>query len=179
MNAAVRMFAGLLIAAAPAVAYELPDELRERVDALIASVEQSPSTVDTVGERAAVLFDWANAASLEGAFIPKNVSLAVNGTMNPTPGTDPPGFFIDLIDLYVRQLATLAEDPNAWIGGDRAGDPSPSGQRSDDRGRVDGRFQGHRPRWRHHHQSSRDGRLQPPPDHRTVRSRMGEHLQQS
>lgn len=108
------LLTALFLTATMASAYELSPDLQARVDRLIAEVESTPSNVDNVAARAATLFEWANAASLEGAFIPKNLSLVVNSTLNPTPGTEPSGFMVGSIDLYVRQLAILAADPAAF-----------------------------------------------------------------
>ncbi|MXZ36836.1 MAG: hypothetical protein F4Z19_01000 [Holophagales bacterium] len=55
---------GMLVAASPVLSAELDPDLRARVDALIADVGESPTTVSNVAERTPVLWEWANAVSM-------------------------------------------------------------------------------------------------------------------
>ncbi len=103
----------VLLAASPGAAYELDADLRARVDELIADVGQSPTTAANIGERMLVLWEWANAVSLQGAFVPKNLPLVALYGPFPRPGTGPSPFQVEAVDDYVRQLAWLDEDEEA------------------------------------------------------------------
>ncbi len=103
----------VLVATSPAVAVELDADLRARVDALIAEVDRSPTTASNIAERIPVLWEWANAVSLQGAFVPKNLPLVAFYGPFPRPGTEPSLVQIEAVDDYVRQLAWLDEDEAA------------------------------------------------------------------
>ena len=105
--------AGAVALAPAARGYELDPELRARVDALIAEVDRSPTTAANVAERMPVLWEWANAVSLQGAFVPKNLPLVAFYGPFPRPGTAPSPFQVEAVDDYVRQLAWLEEDEAA------------------------------------------------------------------
>ena len=100
--------------ATPAIAYDLDRDLRRRVKALVVAVEETPTTADTAVERMAVLLEWANAASLEGAFVPKNLTLAGVYVPHPRPGTEISPRYVAEIDTWVRHLASLDDDPDAF-----------------------------------------------------------------
>ena len=109
----VLVVVSVLVAASPAAAYELDADLRARVDELIADVGQSPTTAANIAERMPVLWEWANAVSLQGAFVPKNLPLVALYGPFPRPGTGPSPFQVEAVDDYVRQLAWLDEDEEA------------------------------------------------------------------
>src|SRR6185503_9823622 len=50
----------------PKGAAYLDTELRREVDALVAAIDSAPTTADNCGERARVLWRWANAWALTG-----------------------------------------------------------------------------------------------------------------
>ena len=104
---------GGLVAASPAAGQGLDADLRARVDALIAEVERSPTTASNVAERMPVLWEWANAVSLQGGFVPKNLPLVAFYGPFPRPGSEPSPSQIEAVDDYVRQLAWLDEDEEA------------------------------------------------------------------
>ncbi|MCE2559718.1 MAG: hypothetical protein J4F98_14255, partial [Acidobacteria bacterium] len=60
-----------------------------------------------------VLWEWANAVSLEGGFVPKNLPLVAFYGPFPRPGSEPSPSQIEAVDDYVRQLAWLDEDEEA------------------------------------------------------------------
>ena len=102
----------LLAIAVPAAAYDLPDVLRARVEALVTEAA-TPTTRENAVERMAILWEWANVVSLQGGFIPKNLPLAAHYVPHPTPGTVVTQRYLEAIDLYVRHLAMLDRDPEA------------------------------------------------------------------
>ncbi len=102
-----------LVGAAPAAGQGLDADLEFRVDALIAEVERSPTTTSNMAERVAVLWEWANAVSLQGAFVPKNLPLIAFYGPFPRPGARAAPYHVEAVDDYVRQLAWLDEDEEA------------------------------------------------------------------
>ena len=86
---------------------ELSPDLRAAVDRLKADVERSPSDRDNAAFRMAVLWRWANAVSVAGGFVPKNLPLAAYYVPNPTPGRQLGARYLEAIDLYVLSLAAL------------------------------------------------------------------------
>ena len=109
----VLVLAGVLVAVSPGRSAELDPDLRARVDALIADVAEAPTAVSNVAERIPVLWEWANAVSLQGGFVPKNLPLVAFYGPFPRPGTEPAPFQLASMDDYVRQLAWLEEDAEA------------------------------------------------------------------
>ena len=103
----------LLVFAPPALGYDLPGDLRQRVDRLVAAVQAEPTTLATADERVAVLWEWANAISLQGAVVPKNLPYVGLYVPYPIPGTEPNPNHLEAIDTYVRHLSFLEEDPRA------------------------------------------------------------------
>ena len=108
-----------LLFSSPVLGYELPAELRQRVDRLVAGVEASPTTANNAVERMAVLWEWANEVSVQGGFVPQNLSLVAlsilqapdyRDSADPSFGTDQ----IAAVDNYVRHLALLDEEPRAF-----------------------------------------------------------------
>ncbi len=87
---------------------DLGPELQARVDALIADVERTPTTAATIAERMPVLWEWANAVSMQSGFVPKNLPLVAFFGPYPRPGAQPPQNQVEAVDDYVRYLS--------WIG---------------------------------------------------------------
>lgn len=102
-----------LVAAVPCRGYELPQELRQRVETLIGDVAAAPSNAAGAAQRMAVLWEWANAVSLQDGFVPKNLPLVAVNVAHPLPGTTVNPDHLAAIDIYVRQLAWLDRDPEA------------------------------------------------------------------
>ena len=114
LNGGVALVAAAVLAiGSPAPSAELESELRARVDALIAEVGNSPTTASNIAERIPVLWEWANAVSLQGGFVPKNLPLVAFYGPFPRPGTAPSRVQVEAVDDYVRQLAWLDEDEEA------------------------------------------------------------------
>ncbi len=107
------LVAGVVAAVSPGLSAELDPELRDRVAALVAEVARSPTTASNVAERAPVLWEWANAVSMQGGFVPKNLPLVVFLGPFPRPGAEPAPFQLASMDDYVRQLAWLDADADA------------------------------------------------------------------
>ena len=87
----------------------LDDSLRAEVNALIASVQASPTNAENVRERADVLWRWTNKWALAGRFVPVNLTTAVTGVLGFDGSTRPAQH--RGIDGYVHQLAFVDEDP--------------------------------------------------------------------
>ena len=97
----------LALAAAGAEDYLSP-ELRARVEDLKAAVEAQPSTVGTARDRAQTLWEWLNAYSLTGRYMPVNATATVSGIL----AYERVGGFGGL-DNTVREIAVLDGDPDA------------------------------------------------------------------
>lgn len=102
-----------LLIALPSWAYELEPELRHRVDRLLVEVKAAASTPENVAPRAEVLWEWGNAVSLQGGFVPKNLPLVTGYVRNPTPGMGINPAYLAAVDTYVFLLAHLDRDPEA------------------------------------------------------------------
>ena len=107
-----------LLFSSPLLGYELPAELRQRVDRLVAGVEASPTTANNAVERMGVLWEWANEVSVQGGFVPQNLSYAALSVLLAPDYRDPanPSFGADQIaavDNYTRHLAILDKAPEA------------------------------------------------------------------
>ena len=98
----------LALAAAGAEEEYLSPELRTRVEDLKAAVEAEPSTVGTARERALTLWEWLNAYSLTGRYMPVNATATVSSIL----AYDRVGGF-GALDNAVRELAILDGDPGA------------------------------------------------------------------
>lgn len=103
----------LLAAATPGAAYELEPGLRNRVERLIDLVDAVPTNPGDAATRTEILWEWANAVSLGGGFVPKNLPLVTVGLTRPMPGSRPNPAYLEAVDNYVRQLARLDLDPQA------------------------------------------------------------------
>lgn len=95
-------------------AVELPPELGDRVDRLLAEIESDPTTSDTLVARSRVLWEWANHLSLEGIYVPKMLPVIVARAPAPRPGTEVPARYSVGLDNWARQLAALQRDPRAF-----------------------------------------------------------------
>ncbi len=105
---------GLLQTASHAAApITLDRDLTQRVEALLADIERQPTSRDTLVERSRVLWDWANALSLEGVYIPKMLPVVVARAPAPRPGTRAPASYPTDLDNYAHFLAMMQEDRDA------------------------------------------------------------------
>jgi len=99
---------GLALPCAGAEEDYLSPELRTRVTALIAEVETEPSTRENARERARTLWEWINAYSLTGRYVPVDATLRVSGVLTYTRVGPFPS-----LDQTIRELAILDGDPGA------------------------------------------------------------------
>ena len=88
MRSKVLLLAAFLFSS-PLLGYDLPAELRQRVDRLVAGVETSPTTANNAVERMAVLWEWANEVLVQGGFVPQNLSYAALVILLPPDYRDP------------------------------------------------------------------------------------------
>ena len=85
----------------------LDTDLRARVETLKAHVAARATDPHTAPERAATLWDWANAWALSGRYLPVNLTTSVRRSgLSTTAG-------MAAVDAYVVELATLDERPDA------------------------------------------------------------------
>lgn len=105
--AILSVFLAAAVAGAPREDYLSP-ELRTEVENLTAAVEREPSTAATAKARARTLWQWLNAYSLAGRYVPVNATATVSGVLayNRTGG-------FSGLDDTVRELAILDGDPGA------------------------------------------------------------------
>ena len=96
---------GLAVVAAGAEDYLSP-ELRARVDTLKAAVETDPTTVANARDRAQTLWEWLNAYSLTGRYVPVNATVSSILTYNQVGG-------FGGLENTIRELAILDDDPGA------------------------------------------------------------------
>ncbi len=95
--------------AQPTTDYLTPD-LRARVERLKADVQQVPTNTTNVAERSRVLWNWANALSLDGGVLPVNLTQAVSFVFAyPDLMADRH----DVIDGFIQELTLLDEEPGA------------------------------------------------------------------
>ena len=95
---------------APAPDYLAPD-IRATVEALKADLRRVPTNDLNVGNRARVLWQWINAYSLTGRYVPVNATQAVSTTLAyPTARTRAR---YDILDRYIREFTLLDEQPGA------------------------------------------------------------------
>ena len=105
-RAAVAMVSAWLALAAAGAEDYLSPELRARVEDLKAAVETDPSTAATARDRAQTLWEWLNAYSLTGRYVPVNATVSSILTYNQVGG-------FGALDNTVRELAILDGDPDA------------------------------------------------------------------
>jgi hypothetical protein len=99
--------------AAPADDYLSP-ELRARVERLKADVEREATTLQTIGERADVLWDWANAYAMEGGVIPNDLPLMIRSTRElDSPEVKGLNQYAMYFDVFVREMRVKDEIPGA------------------------------------------------------------------
>ena len=84
---------------------------REEVEDLKRSVELTPTNRENARDRSRILWKWVNAYSLQGEYVPVNLTQLVSNLLSyPLPQATPR--FTDL-DSYVRELALRESDPDA------------------------------------------------------------------
>ena len=99
--------AALSSMAAPGDDYLAP-ELRARVEALVADVANDPTSDANAKQRAGTLWEWLNAYSRTGRYVPVNATATVSTVLAyGRPGRFP------ALDQTVRELAILDDDPAA------------------------------------------------------------------
>ena len=103
--AIVSLWLAAAVAGAPEEDYLTP-ALRAKVEDLKAAVEAEPSTVATARDRAQALWEWLNAYSLTGRYVPVNATVSSILTYNQVGG-------FGGLDNTVRELAILDGDPDA------------------------------------------------------------------
>ncbi|NIP14730.1 MAG: DUF3604 domain-containing protein [Pseudomonadales bacterium] len=95
--------------AQPTTDYLTPD-LRARVEKLKADVAQLPTNTTNVSERSRLLWDWANAFSLDGGVLPVNLTQAVSFVFAyPDLMEDRH----DIIDGFIQEMTLLDQEPEA------------------------------------------------------------------
>ena len=87
----------------------LDPELREEVDNLVRSVEETPTNSQNVRERAATLWRWTNAWALAGHFVPVNQTTVVSNILGYESQTRPAQH--RNIEYYIRSFAFVDQDP--------------------------------------------------------------------
>lgn len=91
----------------------LSPESRARVERLKAEVARERTSVETVVERARVLWEWANAFSLRGGVIPVELTM-VCGMVLAWEGEQPiPVDPLVYLDRYVHELTVREQQPDA------------------------------------------------------------------
>ena len=89
--------------------------LRREVEALIAAIEAEPTTAATCGERARVLWRWANAWSLTGRQVGYDAISMLAGVAASEARGEPCGKRILAdIDDEIRELAMRDREPDAF-----------------------------------------------------------------
>ena len=101
----------LLVVPAAHSADYLSPELRQKVDQLIEDVNSQPTNASNVRQRAGVFWDWANAWSMDGRYLPVNLTPAVAAVLG-FPGPIRPARHRAL-DGYILELALLDAEPDA------------------------------------------------------------------
>jgi hypothetical protein len=99
----------------PARREPLPSDLRERVQRLEADVAQAPTRLGTLANRAAVLWEWANALAIEGGVIPDDLPALIAavraGAATGRSARSPA--LAEQLDRYVHELAVKTSAPGA------------------------------------------------------------------
>ena len=84
---------------------------REEVEDLKKSVENTPSNRENARDRSRILWKWVNAYSLQGEYVPVNLTQLISNLLSyPLPQGGQR--FVEL-DSYVRELALRESNPNA------------------------------------------------------------------
>ena len=105
MVAIIPVWLAVAVAGASEEDYLSP-ALRAKVEDLKAAVEAEPSTVATARDRAQALWEWLNAYSLTGRYVPVNATVSSILTYNQVGG-------FGGLDNTIRELAILDGDPDA------------------------------------------------------------------
>ncbi len=106
----------LLCCASGAAQDYLPPELRAQVEALKADVAATPSNAANAAARARTLWQWVNAYSLTGRYVPVNATQVVSGVLSYPGGLgriaalDPTIAELALHEEYLDALGTLTAD---------------------------------------------------------------------
>ena len=85
----------------------LDPDLRARVEKLKADVAARPTDANTVRQRTDVLWDWLNAYSMTGGYLPVDLTTVVRRTAPASPGG------LAVIDAFIGELTVLDERPEA------------------------------------------------------------------
>ena len=149
----------------------LDPDLRARVETLKAEVAERPTDADTVRQRTDVLWDWLNAYSMTGGYLPVDVTTVVRRTAPASPAG------LARIDAFIGELTFLDERPDAPRPAQRRHralrGPFPSGVHAD----LGSRHAGSRSRRRHRGDPALHGELRRLPDRRPGRRRPREHCE--
>ena len=100
----------------------LTDEQRAKIEALKADVAATATTNETVHERARITWDWVNAHSMAGHYVPVNLPQSISRALSY-----PPPARLAALDLAVKELAIHEDDPNAVGPLVHEGGPFPAG----------------------------------------------------
>jgi len=89
--------------------------LRQDVESLIAAIESTPTTAQTCGARARVLWRWANAWALTGRLVSQEAISMLAGVSASEVRGEPCGKrILAEMDNEIRELATRDRDPGAF-----------------------------------------------------------------
>ena len=77
------------------------------METLKAEVAERPTDADTVRQRTDVLWDWLNAYSMTGGYLPVDVTTVVRRTAPASPAG------LARIDAFIGELTFLDERPDA------------------------------------------------------------------
>ena len=88
-------------------------DLRARVESLKAETQGRATSVETVDERSATLWEWANAFALDGGMLPVYLPVRINEVARARfDGEPPPQRVLEDIDRYVSELRFKEERPD-------------------------------------------------------------------
>ena len=112
LSALLTIYASLLtpdLSAAPKADY-LPSDLRARVEALKADIQETPTVAINASDRTKILWDWINAYALGGYYVPVNATQIV-ATILAYPNNQGTNRY-RILDNYLREFAFLDENPD-------------------------------------------------------------------
>src|SRR6185503_16474789 len=93
----------------------LEADLRREVQTLIAAIEAEPTTAATCGERARVLWRWANAWALTGRQVSEQaISMLAGVTASEARGEPCGPRILAEMDGEIRELAMRDREPDAF-----------------------------------------------------------------
>jgi hypothetical protein len=111
---AVSLASVALVAAAGSSSDYMAPELRARVEQLKREVGAEPTTLETITERADVLWEWANAYAMAGGVIPNDLPLMIRSTRDlDDPEVKGLNQYAMYFDMFVRELQIKDEIPGA------------------------------------------------------------------